>query len=102
MSAMRNSVMLIGIPNQPLMLSEKTASFKLAVRDDKEPQKNYIFDCIGYGTIAKRIVSKVKKGLELAIEGSLRNFNYEDGMHTHTHTEIVVHDLFLIDKPEED
>ena len=94
--------MLIGIPNQPLMLCESSASFKLAVRDDKELQKNYIFDCIGYGTIAKRIVSKVKEGVELAIEGSLRNFNYEDGMHTHTHTEIVVHDLFVIGETKEE
>lgn len=99
---MRNSVMLIGRPTKPMAQEYKMATFKLIVRENNDSQKHYRFDCVAYGTAAKRVLSKVEEGMQIAIDGSLRNFDYEDRQgHTHTHTEIVVNDLFLIDKPKE-
>lgn len=96
---MRNNVMLIGQPTQPVMNSEeKTASFKLAVAENNTGCA-YTFDCVAMEKVAQRVVQQVKEGVQIAIDGSLRNFNYCDRMgDTHTHTEIVVSDIFLIDK----
>ena len=94
--------MLIGRPTKPMAHADKMATFKLIVMDNNDQQKHYRFDCVAYGIAAKRVLSKVEEGMQIAIDGSLRNFDYEDIQgHTHTHTEIVVHDLFLIDKPNE-
>ena len=104
MSTMRNNVMLIGYPSQPVMDSEnKKATFKLTVKDDSKNgcQKVNVFDCAGYGNVAQRIVSQVNGSREIAIDGSLRNYDYQDRMgDTHTHTEIVVNDLFIIRKKD--
>ena len=102
MSTMRNSVMLIGIPTKPIMTNsygKETASFKLAVRDDNDKQTIYNFDCVGYDGVVQRILRFVEQGRMVAIDGKLRCFDYEDNRGaTHTHTEIVVTDLFNIDK----
>ena len=102
MSTMRNDVMLIGFPTKPIMDSEnKKASFKLSVKDDSKHScgKSNVFDCVGYENMAQRIVAHVVEGKEIAIDGSLRNYDYQDRLgDTHTHTEIVLHDLFVIDK----
>lgn len=106
MSTLRNSVMLIGIPTRPVMNSEeKQASFKLTVNNIYNggcPTTN-TFDCVGHGEIAQRVVRTVIEGKQLAINGSLRNYDYQDRMgDTHTHTEIVLSDIFPIDKTKED
>lgn len=100
MSTMRNSVMLIGYPTQPKMDSgNRTASFNLSVKGEgKDKQKTYTFFCVGFDTVAQRIVANIKEGLQTAIDGSLRQFEYKDHNGYHIQTEIVVHDMFIIDK----
>lgn len=93
--------MLIGYPTQPIMDSERNeASFKLSVTEyNKGCQNTHVFDCIGKERLAQRIVANVKEGKEIAIDGSLRNNDYEDGLgQCHTYTWIVVNDLFIIGK----
>ena len=108
MSTMRNSVMLIGRPTKPVMNSEENqATFKLVVTDERKLDGCYIprtfrFDCVANGRVAKRAVRDVVEGMKLAIDGSLRCYDYQDKVgDTHTHTEIEVFDIFLIDKPKE-
>ena len=108
MSTMRNSVMLIGRPTKPVMNSEENqASFKLVVTDERKVDGCYTtntfrFDCVAKGKVAQRVVQKVEEGMRLAIDGSLRSYDYQDKVgDTHTHTEIEVFDIFLIDKPKE-
>ena len=102
MSTMRNDVMLIGFPTKPVMDSEnKKARFKLSVKEDYKNGCGIVnvFDCVGYEKMAQRIVANVNEGKEIAIDGSLRNYDYQDRLgDTHTRTEIVLHDLFIIDK----
>ncbi len=108
MSTMRNSVMMIGIPTKPVMNSEeKQASFKLAVADSYKSggcymPRTFTFDCVANGEVAKRVVQKVEEGRQLAIDGSLRCYGYQDRVgDTHTHTEIEVFDIFLIETAKE-
>lgn len=97
--------MLIGRATKPIMDNESnSASFKIAVQSESTYacHNTYTFDCVGFGSKAKQIIEKVYGGNLVAVDGSLRNFNYTDNTgYTHTHTEIVVHDLFLIDKPKD-
>ena len=107
MSTMRNSVMLIGRPTKPVMNSEENqATFKLVVTDERKVDgccipRTFRFDCVANGRVAQRVVQKVEEGIRLAVDGSLRSYDYQDKVgDTHTHTEIEVFDIFLIDKPK--
>lgn len=110
MSTMRNSVMLIGIPTQPIMDTDKSeATFNLSVTESCKNERNewvretYSFNCIGERNMAQRITQQVKKGNLIAVEGRLRNHDYKDlSGHTHTRTEVAVSDLFIIEKKQED
>lgn len=105
MSTIRNSVLLVGRPTKPVMNSEeKQASFKIVVTNDFNSgcQTNNTFDCVAHGEKASRVVRSVQEGNLLAIDGVLRNYDYQDRLgDTHTHTEIEVSDFFLIEKTKE-
>ena len=108
MSTMRNSVMMIGRPTKPVMNSEENkASFKLAVSESQKSggccaPRTFTFDCVANGETAKRVVKKVEEGRLLAIDGSLRCYDYQDRVgDTHTHTEIEVFEIFLIETEKE-
>lgn len=103
MSTMRNSVVLIGRPKfNPIMNNEEhKASFKLVVPDGSTGC-SYTFDCVANGRVAQRVVQKVEEGMKLAIDGSLRSYDYQDRVgYTHTHTEIEVFEIFLIETAKE-
>ena len=92
-----NSVMMTGLVRRPLVQADKVATFILSVKDGNDTTKNYMFDCVAYGTLAKRIASKVRDGAKVTIEGSLRSFSYEDRLgHKHIHTDILVNDITMI------
>ena len=100
MSTMRNSVLLIGKPKSNAIMNseEHKASFKLVVSDTSTGCA-YTFDCVTTEKVAQRVAQQVKEGVMVAIDGSLRNYDYSDPTgYTHTHTEIVVNNIFLIDK----
>lgn len=107
---MRNSVMLIGRPGaepevRNLNNDNKVARFSLAV-DERRMNANrewvnntQWFRMVAWGKVADRIENNVKKGLQIAIEGSLHNNEWTDDKgQRHTSTEVYVNDLFLIDK----
>ena len=113
MSTMRNSVMLIGRPGaepevKNLSNNNKVARFSLAV-DERRMNANrewvnntQWFKIVAWGKTADRVENNVKKGLQIAIEGSLRNNEWTDDKgQRHTSTEFYVNDLFLIDKAKE-
>lgn len=99
MSTMRNNVMLIGRPTEDVL--ECPVVFKLVVAEkirDKETKdyKDYVqtFKCVCENEkTASRMMGRVQKGKQIAIDGSLRTDN-------EFHCEIVINDFFLIDKPE--
>ena len=110
MSTMRNSVMLIGRPGaepevKNLSNNNKVARFSLAV-DERRMNANrewvnntQWFKIVAWGKTAERVENNVRKGLQIAIEGSLRNNEWTDDKgQRHTTTEVFVNDLFLIDK----
>ncbi len=110
---MRNSVMLIGRPGaepevKNISNNNKVARFRLAV-DERHMNANrewvnntQWFTIVAWGKTADRVERNVKKGLQIAIEGSLRNNEWTDdkGLR-HTTTEVWVNDLFMIDKVNE-
>ena len=107
---MRNSVMLIGRPGaepevKNLSNNNKVARFRLAVNEGhKNANQEWVndtqwFNIVAWGKTADRVENNVKKGLQIAIEGSLHNNEWTDDKgQRHTSTEIYVNDLFLIDK----
>ena len=110
MSTMRNSVMLIGRPGaepevKNLNNNNKVARFRLAVNEGRRnANQEWVndtqwFNIVAWGKTADRVENNVKKGLQIAIEGSLRNNEWTDDKgQRHTSTEIYVNDLFLIDR----
>ena len=109
MSTMRNSVMLIGRPGaEPevkTINNSKIARFRIAVNESrKNANGEWVndtqwFNLVAWGKTADRVANNVRKGLQIAIEGSLRNNEWTDDKgQRHTSTEIYVNDLFLIDK----
>ena len=106
---MRNSVMLIGIPTQPIIRDEKSvikhAKFKLTVTETyKNANNEYVtctnvFDCYGEGKVSEMIAKLVKEGRELAIDGKLRRYewNNPDGTRC-SDVQIEINDLFAIYK----
>ena len=102
--------MLIGRPGaepevRNLNNDNKVARFSLAV-DERRMNANrewvnntQWFRMVAWGKVADRIENNVKKGLQIAIEGSLHNNEWTDDKgQRHTSTEVYVNDLFLIDK----
>lgn len=107
---MRNSVMLVGRPGaEPEVKSfnsnSKVARFRIAV-DERRMNANrewvndtQWFTIVAWGKMAERVENNVHKGLQVAIEGSLRNNEWTDDKgQRHTATEVWVNDLILIDK----
>ena len=110
MSTMRNSVLLIGRPGtEPEVKSinnnNKVARFRLAV-DERRMNANrewvnntQWFTLVAWGKTAERVERYVKKGQQVAIDGSLHNNEWTDDKgQRHSTTEIWIHDLFLIDR----
>jgi single-strand DNA-binding protein len=105
--------MLIGRPGaepevKNISNNNKVARFRLAV-DERHMNANrewvnntQWFTIVAWGKTADRVERNVKKGLQIAIEGSLRNNEWTDdkGLR-HTTTEVWVNDLFMIDKVNE-
>jgi single-strand DNA-binding protein len=110
---MRNSVMLIGRPGaepevKNLNNNNKVARFRLAVNEGRmNANHEWVndtqwFNLVAWGKTADRVANNVRKGLQIAIEGSLRNNEWTDDKgQRHTSTEIFINDLFLIDKVKE-
>ena len=110
MSTMRNSVMLIGRPGaepevRNLNSNNKVARFRLAV-DERRMNANrewvndtQWFTIVAWGKMADRVENNVRKGLQVAVDGSLRNNEWTDDKgQRHTNIEVWANDLFLIDK----
>ena len=99
MSTMRNSVMLIGRPDKDVL--EAPVAFNLIVTEkirDRETNgyKNFSqsFRCVCENeTTASKMVGRVQKGKQIALDGSLR-------VDKEAHCEILINDFFLIDKPD--
>ena len=109
MSTMRNSVMLIGRPGaEPevkiLSNNNKVARFRLAV-DERRMNANrewvndtQWFTIVAWGKTAERVENNVKKGLQVAIDGSLRNNEWTDkNGQRHLSTEIHLNNFILLD-----
>lgn len=109
MSTMKNSVQLIGRPGsepEVKMISntQKIARFNLAVNQTRtnankeRVDETQWFTIVAWNKNAERVQKVVRKGKQVAIEGTLRNNDWEDknGM-KHYSTEIVLDDLFVID-----
>ena len=109
MSTMRNSVMLIGRPGaEPEMKNasnnQKVARFRLAVNEGRKNANNewventQWFSIVAFGYQAERVEKVVRKGKQVAIEGSLRNNDWTDqnGIR-HSTTEVWISDLFPIE-----
>ena len=110
MSTMRNSVMLIGRPGaepevRNLSNNNQVARFSLAV-DERRMNANrewvndtQWFRIVAWGKTAERVENNVKKGLQIAVEGSLRNNEWTDDKgQRHSNSEVLINDLFLIDR----
>ena len=113
MSTMRNSVMLIGRPGaepevRNLSNNNRVARFSLAV-DERRMNANrewvndtQWFRIVAWGKTVDRVERNVKKGLQVAIEGSLRNNEWTDDKgQRHSSTEIWINDLFPIERIKE-
>ena len=109
MSTMRNSVMLVGRPGadpevKNLNNEKKVARFNLAVSDNyKNANGEWVndtqwFSIVAWGKVADRAESQVKKGLQVAIDGSLHTNEWtEDRGQRHSNIENRKDDLFVID-----
>jgi single-strand DNA-binding protein len=110
---MRNSVMLIGRPGAEPEIknfknNHKKASFRIAVNDrrknanDEWVDNTEWFRVVGWGNNADRIERQVKKGMLIAIDGSLHNNEWTDDKgQRHSFTEVWVSDLFPVEKTKE-
>lgn len=110
MSTMRNSVILIGNAGadpeiRTFSNGQKVARFRIAVNESyKNANNEWVqntqwFPCVGYANIADRIEKAVHKGTQIAIDGKLHNNEWDDDKGRHCVTEIILNDLFLINKP---
>jgi single-strand DNA-binding protein len=110
---MRNSVLLIGRPGtEPEVKSinnnNKVARFRLAV-DERRMNANrewvnntQWFTLVAWGKTAERVERYVKKGQQVAIDGSLHNNEWTDYKgQRHSNIEIWINDLFLMDKAKD-
>lgn len=109
MSTMRNSVMMVGRPGadpevKNLNNNKKVARFNLAVSDNyKNAEGEWVnttqwLTIVAWGNVADRVENNVKKGVQIAIDGSLHiNEWTDDKGQRHSNTEIWMDDFFVID-----
>jgi len=109
MSTMRNSVMMVGRPGadpevKNLNNNKKVAHFNLAVAENyKNAEGEWVnttqwISIVAWGNVAERVENKVKKGLQIAIDGRLHiNEWTDDKDQRHSNTEIWIDDFFVID-----
>ncbi len=109
MSTIRNSVMMVGRPGadpevKNLNNNKKVARFNLAVPENyKNAEGEWVnttqwISIVAWGNVAERVENKVKKGLQIAIDGSLHiNEWTDDKVQRHSNTEIWIDDFFVID-----
>ena len=101
MSTMGNSVMLIGRPKANPTINNDKATFDLVVTErvmNKQTQEweneTQSFRCVSTTkNLTDRINDKVRKGLQIAIDGKLRRVDND--------VIIIVQDLFPIDRTNE-
>lgn len=110
MSTMRNSVMLIGRPGadpemRNLNSNGKVARFRLAVNERrKNANREWVndtqwFNMVAWGNLAERVENNVRKGMQMAIEGTLRNNEWTDDKgQRHSSTEVWINDMILMEK----
>ena len=110
MSTMRNSVMLIGRPGadpdmRNLNSNGKVARFRLAVNERrKNANREWVndtqwFNMVAWGNLAERVENNVRKGMQMAIEGTLRNTEWTDDKgQRHSSTEVWINDMILMEK----
>ena len=110
MSTMRNSVMLIGRPGADpemkiLNSNGKVARFRLAVNERrKNANREWVndtqwFNMVAWGNLAERVENNVRKGMQMAIEGTLRNNEWTDDKgQRHSSTEVWINDMILMEK----
>ena len=102
--------MLIGRPGaepevKNFNSNNKVARFRLAV-DERRMNANrewvndtQWFTIVAWGKMADRVENNVRKGLQIAVDGSLRNNEWTDDKgQRHSNIEVWANDLFLIDK----
>lgn len=106
---MRNSVMLIGRPGAEPEIknasnNQKVARFRIAVNEGRmNANKEWIentqwFSVVAFGYMAERVEKVVRKGKQVAVEGSLHNNDWTDQKgERHSTTEVWVSDLFPIE-----
>ena len=113
MSTMRNSVMLIGRPGtepevKNFSNNRKVARFRLAV-DERRMNANrewvndtQWFTLVAWGKTAERVENNVRKGLQIAINGTLRNNEWTDDKgQRHSTTEIWINDMVLMNQQKD-
>ena len=107
---MRNSVTLIGRPGadpetRTFNSNSKMARFRLAVSENRRNANNewvndtQWFNIVAWGKTAERVESHVKKGVQVVIDGKLRNNEWTDDRgQRHSSIEIWLNDLVTIEK----
>jgi len=109
---MRNSVQLIGRPgNDPELKkfenNRVVMHFSLAVNDSyldankKRVENTQWFPIVAWDKLAENMANMIKKGKQVAIEGSLRNRDWtdNDGVR-HFVTEVYASNFFLIERTQ--
>ena len=101
--------MLMGRPGadpemRNLNNNQRIARFRLAVTEGrKNANQEWVndtqwFNIVAWGKIADRVERNVKKGLQIAVEGSLRNNEWTDkNGQRHQSTEIHLNNFILLD-----
>ena len=108
---MRNSVTLVGRPGaEPEMRAlnnGKKATFRLAVNEGRKNangewvETTQWFPVVAWGALAERVEKDVRKGMRIAISGSLHNNEWTDDKgQRHLVTEIWVSELLPVEKPK--
>ena len=102
--------MLIGRPGadpemRNLNSNGKLARFRLAVNERrKNANREWVndtqwFNMVAWGNLAERVENNVRKGMQMAIEGTLRNNEWTDDKgQRHSTTEIWINDMVLMEK----
>lgn len=109
MSAIRNSVRLLGHAGQDPEIKEfdggnKLARFSMATNEnytDKKGEKQTSTEwhnLVAWGKTAELMGQLVKKGTEMAIEGALKTRSYEKDGEKKYITEVVVNDFQVMNK----
>ena len=71
------------------------STFTIAVDRDFDDETDF-FKCAAFGSTAKFLDRHVEKGQQIAVEGRLKNYSWEDeGGDRHTITEIVAERIYF-------